>query len=67
MKGQGDFAPAFLEGVPDIAFGTKTNFLVKFSTCMAVGSIYSIRNLNLVLPCSFLSSCFNLWFLGGRL
>ena len=45
---------AFLESVSGIAFDKERNNHVKYSICSVIESVYYLRNLNLVLPYSFL-------------
>ena len=45
---------AFLEGVSGIAFDKEKNPQVKFTCYVSIESIYHLRNLNVVLPYSFL-------------
>ena len=45
---------AFLESISGIAFNKERNNQVKYSICSIIESVYYLRNLNLVLPYSFL-------------
>ena len=45
---------AFLESISGIAFTKERNNQVKYSICSIIESVYYLRNLNLVLPYSFL-------------
>ena len=47
---------AFLEGSSDIAFDKERDPQVKYSACVVVEAIYCLRNLNVILPYSFLSN-----------
>ena len=47
---------AFLEGSSGIAFDKERDPQVKYSACVVVETIYFLRNLNVILPFSFLSN-----------
>ena len=47
---------AFLEDSSDIAFDKERGPQVKYSACVVVEAIYCLRNLNVILPYSFLSN-----------
>ena len=47
---------AFLEGSSGIASEKERDPQVKYSTCVVVEAIYFLRNLNVILPYSFLSN-----------
>ena len=47
---------AFLEGSSGIAFDKERDPQVKYSACVVVETTYFLRNLNVILPFSFLSN-----------
>ena len=60
------FVVAFLEGSSGIAFEKEHDPQVKYSACVVVEAIYFLRNLNVILPYSFLSNLIQSLVLGSK-
>ena len=56
LKERDSCVVAFLDGVSGIVFDKEKNPQVKFACCFSIESIYHLRNLNVILPYSFLSN-----------
>ena len=54
LKERDSWVVAFLDGVSGIVFDKEKNPQVKFACCLSIESIYHLRNLNVILPYSFL-------------